>query len=274
MLYDVIIGLNVLMQGETIINENGITIRKKPKCTTEVATLSVLPINSSSDGIEINNVPGIPQIYGSKNKTIIPNFKPVKKDGLLGKDDQRTVTVSPVVKVSVELQHPSDFLKLEDDLKRLEKPDLMIQCINEKPDIVSDAEEFFFENCLKDVKDDKGCIPLKKIDPVVVVPESVPKEVKRRAHEKRRPRVKENKDYYFIPKLRQKIENSVAYCDLCRLEDQSIPGWPCGADRYFQATPFILLLMLTNALSVLGACQSLDARRGGNRRNENELRRY
>ncbi|GFW70749.1 hypothetical protein TNCV_2923041 [Trichonephila clavipes] len=51
----------------------------------------------------------------------------------------------------------------------------------------------------------------------------------------------------------------------CRLEDQPIPGWPCGANRYFQATPIILLLMLTNALSVLGACQSLDARRGGSR---------
>ncbi|GFX76095.1 retrovirus-related Pol polyprotein from transposon opus [Trichonephila clavipes] len=57
----------------------------------------------------------------------------------------------------------------------------------------------------------------------------------------------------------------------CRLEDQSIPGWPCGADRYFEATSIILLLMLTNALSVLGICQSLDARRGGSRRNKNEV---
>ncbi|GFX86343.1 hypothetical protein TNCV_2562251 [Trichonephila clavipes] len=40
----------------------------------------------------------------------------------------------------------------------------------------------------------------------------------------------------------------------------------CGAGRYFQATAIILLLILTNALSVLGACQWLDARRGGGRR--------
>ncbi|GFX43711.1 elongation factor 2 [Trichonephila clavipes] len=151
----------------------------------------------------------------SKNKTITPNCVPVKKDGLHVKDDQRTVTVSPVVKVSVEFQHPSDLPKLEDDLKRLGKSDPMIQCVTEKPDdyIVSDTEEFLFENCLKDVKEDKACIPLKKTDPVVVVPESVPKEVKRCSHEKRRPRLKENKDYYFIPKRRPKIENSVAYCD-------------------------------------------------------------
>ncbi|GFV77713.1 DUF4371 domain-containing protein [Trichonephila clavipes] len=273
-----------------------------------VATLSVLPINLSPDDIEINIAPDIPHIYGLKNKTITPNFKPVKKDGLHVKDDQRTVTVSPVVKVPVELQQPSDLPKLEDDLKRLEKPGPMIQCVTEEPDeyIVSDTEEFLFENCLKDVKEDKACIPLKKTDPVVVVPESVSKEV----NEKRRPRIKENKDYYFFPKCRQKIENSVTYCDhgvlvnpkrrkkdvplktchidhlgphriteieegimeqTCRLEDQPIPGWPCGADRYFQATPIILLLMLTNALSVLGVCHLLDARRGESRRNNNVI---
>ncbi|GFX64979.1 uncharacterized protein TNCV_451171 [Trichonephila clavipes] len=296
MLFGVIIGLNILMQGETIINENGITIKNKPKCIAEVATLSVLPINLSPVDIEINIAPEIPQIYGSKNKTITPNCMPVKKGGLHVKDDQRTVT-------------PDEY-------------------------IVSDTEEFLFENCLKDVKEDKACIRLKKTDTVIVLPESVPKGVKRRAHEKRRPRIKENKDYYFIPKRRQKIENSVAYCDhrvlmnhkprkkedvplktchidhlgphriteieegvmeqtvrfeqdlqyhlvvwggrifaVSRLEDQPIPGWPCGANRYFQATPIILLLMLTNALSVLGACQSLDAQRGGSRRNLNVVRR-
>ncbi|GFV53532.1 hypothetical protein TNCV_1177281 [Trichonephila clavipes] len=215
MLFDVTIGLNVLMQGETIINENGITIKIKPTCTKEVATLSVLPINLSPDDIEINIAPDIPQIYETKNKTITLNFVPVKKDGLHVKDDQGTVTVSPVEKVSVELQHPSDFPKLKDDFKHLEKPGLMIQCVTEESDeyIVSDTEEFLFENCLKHVKEDKDCIPLKKTDPVVVVPECVLKEVKRRAHEKRRQRIKENKDYYFIPKRRQKVENSVAYCD-------------------------------------------------------------
>ncbi|GFT68792.1 transposable element Tcb1 transposase [Trichonephila clavipes] len=33
----------------------------------------------------------------------------------------------------LELQHPSDLPKLEDGLKRLEKPDPMIQCITEEP---------------------------------------------------------------------------------------------------------------------------------------------
>ncbi|GFV56192.1 hypothetical protein TNCV_3265991 [Trichonephila clavipes] len=114
------------MQGETIINENCTTIRNKPKCTREVANLHVLPIYICPDDIQINIAPDIPQIYGSEKKTITPNFKPVKKDGLHVKDDQRTVIVSPVVQVPVEFRHTSDLPKLEDDLKRLEKSDLMI----------------------------------------------------------------------------------------------------------------------------------------------------
>ncbi|GFY75824.1 hypothetical protein TNIN_286061 [Trichonephila inaurata madagascariensis] len=88
----------------------------------------------------------------------------------------------------------------------------MIQCIIEEPDeyIVADTEEFHLENCLKE---ENAYIPLRKTDSTVVVPESMPKEVKRRFHEKRRPRMEENKDYYFISKYKQKMENSVADCE-------------------------------------------------------------
>ncbi|GFU49316.1 structural maintenance of chromosomes protein 2-2 [Trichonephila clavipes] len=81
-------------------------------------------------------------------------------------------------RVPVELQHSSDLPKLENDLKRLEKSDPMIQYITENTDIVDDSEEPHVENWLNDVKEDKTCIPLKKTNPVVVVPESVPKESK------------------------------------------------------------------------------------------------
>ncbi|GFW65331.1 hypothetical protein TNCV_395971 [Trichonephila clavipes] len=66
------------------------------------------------------------------------------------KDDQRTVTVCPVVRVPVELSHPSDLPKLEDGLKRIEKLELMIQCITEEPDEynVADTEDHL-EICLK-----------------------------------------------------------------------------------------------------------------------------
>ncbi|GFY73268.1 hypothetical protein TNIN_32361 [Trichonephila inaurata madagascariensis] len=129
---------------------------------------------------------------------ITPNRVPVKKDGSDVKDDQRTVIVSPVVKVPGELQHPSDLPKLEDDLKHLEKSEPMIQ----------------------------------------FVPESVPKEIKRRAHEKRHPRIKENKDYYFIPKRRQKIENSLANChhrvlvNHKRRKKRDVPFKTCRTDHH------------------------------------------
>ncbi|GFS65664.1 translation elongation factor 2 [Trichonephila clavipes] len=131
------------------------------------------------------------------------------------KDDQRTAIVSSVVRVPVELQHQFPLPKLENGLKRIEKPAPMIQCTTEEPVecFVAGTEELHLEICLNDLKGDNGCIPLKKTDQVVVVPKSMPKEVKRGTNEKRRPRIKENKDYYFIPKLRHKIENSICNCD-------------------------------------------------------------
>ncbi|GFQ80404.1 uncharacterized protein TNCT_568481 [Trichonephila clavata] len=113
-------------------------------------------------------------------KTITPNFVPGKKDGLHEKDDQRTVNLSRVVRVPVELTNPSDLPKFEDGLKRLAKPAPMIECTTEEP---------------------------------VVVPESMPKEIKRSVPEKKHSRIKENKDYYFISSLRQKKENSIANYD-------------------------------------------------------------
>ncbi|GFS42329.1 translation elongation factor 2 [Trichonephila inaurata madagascariensis] len=203
------------MQGETIIDENGVTIKNKPKCTEEAAILSVLPINLSSDDFEINIAPDILQIYQSKVKTITPKFVPGKKDSFHEKDEQRTEAISSVVRVPVELQHPFDLTKFEDGLKRLEKPDPMIQCITEDPGeyIVAGTEDLHLEICLNDLEENRACIPLKKTDPVVVVPVSMPKEIKTSTHKKRRPKIIENKDYYFIHKLKEKIENSVANCD-------------------------------------------------------------
>ncbi|GFY72593.1 translation elongation factor 2 [Trichonephila inaurata madagascariensis] len=195
MLFDVIIGLNVLMQSETIIYENGVTIKNKPKCAEEAATLS------------------------SKDKTITPDFAPVKKDGLHVKDDQRIVTASPVVRVPVELQHPSNLPKLEDGLKRIEKTGPMIYCITDEPGdhIVAGTEEHF-EICVLERLERRQCLhSFKQTDPVVVFPGSMPKEVKRRYHEKRHPVIKENIDYYLIPKLKQKMKHSIANCDHHRL---------------------------------------------------------
>ncbi|GFR01339.1 retrovirus-related Pol polyprotein from transposon 297 [Trichonephila clavata] len=95
--------------------------KSQPKCAEEVATLSVLPINLSPNDFENNIAPDIPQICESDVKTITPKCVPGKKVGL-HEDDQKTMTASPVVRVPVELQHPSDLPKLEDGFKRSAKP--------------------------------------------------------------------------------------------------------------------------------------------------------
>ncbi|GFS86204.1 elongation factor 2 [Trichonephila clavipes] len=150
---------------------------------------------------ELNHV----QLF--KLNSTFRRFSKSKKYSFHDDYDQRTVTVNHFERVPVELQHPSDLPKLEDGLKRLEKPEPMIQCNTEEPgeSIVAGTEELHLENCLQDVKEDNACIPLKKTDQVVIAFESMPKEVERRAHDKRRKRIKESKDYYFISKLRQKI---------------------------------------------------------------------
>ncbi|GBM17825.1 Retrovirus-related Pol polyprotein from transposon 297 [Araneus ventricosus] len=45
MSYDVIVGMNILIQGETVINEDGIVIKEKFQRIEEVDSLSVLPID-------------------------------------------------------------------------------------------------------------------------------------------------------------------------------------------------------------------------------------
>ncbi|GFY56774.1 hypothetical protein TNIN_5971 [Trichonephila inaurata madagascariensis] len=56
--------------------------------------------------------------------------------------------------------------------------------------IIAGTEELHLEICLKNLEENHACIPLKKTDRVEIIPERMPKEVKRRAREKRCPRIK------------------------------------------------------------------------------------
>ncbi|GBM79480.1 Retrovirus-related Pol polyprotein from transposon 297, partial [Araneus ventricosus] len=66
MSYDVIVGMNVLMQGETVINENGIVIKEKLQRIEEVDSLSVLPIDVTPNEVELNIGPDVPNIFKDK----------------------------------------------------------------------------------------------------------------------------------------------------------------------------------------------------------------
>ncbi|KAI0285487.1 P-loop containing nucleoside triphosphate hydrolase protein [Russula aff. rugulosa BPL654] len=84
-------------------------------------------------------------------------------------------SVSPVVRVAVEVKNAADLPKLVEGLKRLSKSDPCVQAwIAETGEhIVAGAGELHLEICLKDLQDDHAGVPLKISDPVVGYRETV-----------------------------------------------------------------------------------------------------
>ncbi|GBN63771.1 Retrovirus-related Pol polyprotein from transposon 297 [Araneus ventricosus] len=78
MFYDVVVGMNVLMQGETVINEDGIVIKEKFQRIEEVDSLSVLPIDVTPNEVELNIGPDVPNIFKDKVQQSILNYVPHK----------------------------------------------------------------------------------------------------------------------------------------------------------------------------------------------------
>jgi len=85
-------------------------------------------------------------------------------------------SVSPVVRVAVDVKNPSDLPKLVEGLKRLSKSDPLVLCLTEESGehIVAGAGELHLEICLKDLAEDfMGGAPIKISDPVVSYRETV-----------------------------------------------------------------------------------------------------
>jgi len=84
-------------------------------------------------------------------------------------------SVSPVVRVAVEVKNANDLPKLVEGLKRLSKSDpCVLTYISESGEhIVAGAGELHLEICLKDLEEDHAGIPLKISPPVVSYRESV-----------------------------------------------------------------------------------------------------
>merc|ERR1712110_197345 len=85
-------------------------------------------------------------------------------------------SVSPVVRVAVDVKNASDLPKLMEGLKRLAKSDPLVLCITSRSGehIIAGAGELHLEICLKDLREDfmKGA-PVKVGKPVVSFCESV-----------------------------------------------------------------------------------------------------
>lgn len=88
---------------------------------------------------------------------------------------QMKFSVSPVVRVAVEVKNPADLPKLVEGLKRLSKSDPMVQISSDESGghIIAGAGELHLEICLKDLEEDHACVPIIKSDPVVSYRETV-----------------------------------------------------------------------------------------------------
>merc|ERR1712196_322789 len=85
-------------------------------------------------------------------------------------------SVSPVVRVAVDVKNAQDLPKLVEGLKRLSKSDPLVQCVIEESGehIIAGAGELHLEICLKDLQEDfMGGASLKISDPVVSYRETV-----------------------------------------------------------------------------------------------------
>jgi len=84
-------------------------------------------------------------------------------------------SVSPVVRVAVEVKNANDLPKLVEGLKRLSKSDpCVLTMISESGEhIVAGAGELHLEICLKDLEEDHAGIPIKVSPPVVSYRETV-----------------------------------------------------------------------------------------------------
>ncbi|QRV99287.1 Elongation factor Tu GTP binding domain [Ceratobasidium sp. AG-Ba] len=84
-------------------------------------------------------------------------------------------TVSPVVQVAVDVQHPADLPKLIEGLKRLSVSDPCIRTLvtDSGEHMVGGSNELHLEVCLKELEKDYAKVPLKKSAPVVEYRETV-----------------------------------------------------------------------------------------------------
>jgi elongation factor 2 len=84
-------------------------------------------------------------------------------------------SVSPVVRVAVEVKNASDLPKLVEGLRKLAKSDPLVICTTEESGehIIAGCGELHIEICLKDLEEEYAKCELKKGNPVVSYRETV-----------------------------------------------------------------------------------------------------
>jgi len=87
-------------------------------------------------------------------------------------------SVSPVVRVAVDVKNASDLPKLVEGLKKLSKSDPLVVCTTEETGehVIAGCGELHVEICLKDLEEEYAKCEIKKGDPVVTYKETVTEE--------------------------------------------------------------------------------------------------
>jgi len=87
-------------------------------------------------------------------------------------------SVSPVVRVAVDVKNASDLPKLVEGLKKLSKSDPLVVVSTEETGehVIAGCGELHVEICLKDLEEDYAKCEIKKGDPVVTYKETVTEE--------------------------------------------------------------------------------------------------
>jgi elongation factor 2 len=84
-------------------------------------------------------------------------------------------SVSPVVRVAVDVKNASDLPKLVEGLKKLSKSDPLVLCLTEESGehIIAGCGELHVEICLKDLIEEYAKCDIIKGDPVVTYKETI-----------------------------------------------------------------------------------------------------
>jgi elongation factor 2 len=87
-------------------------------------------------------------------------------------------SVSPVVRVAVDVKNASDLPKLVEGLKKLSKSDPLVLCITEESGehVIAGCGELHVEICLKDLQEEYAKCDIIKGDPVVTYKELITEE--------------------------------------------------------------------------------------------------
>merc|ERR1711998_349724 len=152
-------------------------------------------VPGSKNDLNIKNVQRTVIMMGGKVEAV-PDVPCGNTVGLVGVDQylpkQGTITthdeahnikvmkysVSPVVRVAVDVKNANDLPKLVEGLKKLAKSDPLVQCITEESGehVIAGCGELHVEICLKDLVEEFAKCEIKQGDPVVTYKETVTEE--------------------------------------------------------------------------------------------------